>query len=193
MSISAVLLIIVVVIIILFIAVLLWIIGAKNKIMKEEQNVFTEYNNAKLVVDRRFKNLESTVNLMKSHNKAISEAYEKVIAMRNPNTGAESDTNATEYAQMDEMMKDIVKNINVTVERYPELGQLFDANQFSKTMAQHDRDVEMSKKLYNHEVEEFNTLIQKIPYNFFATGKNKHPYWEVKNSEEKDEFIPTFD
>lgn len=72
-----------IVVVLLIIWVAFWIIGAKNKIMKEEQNIFTEYSNAKLVVDRRFKNLEATVNLMKSHNKQISEAYAKVVEMRN--------------------------------------------------------------------------------------------------------------
>lgn len=93
---------------------------------------------------------------------------------------------------MDQMMQDIVKNVNVTVEKYPDLGQMFDANKFSVTMLKHDKDVEMAKKIYNQEVEQFNTLIQKIPYSFFAGGKEKHPYWEVKNFAEKDEFIPEF-
>lgn len=188
--------IVLIILIVLIIAIVFLVIGIKNKVVKEEQNVFTEYNNAKLVVERRFKNLEGTVNLMKSHNAAISQAYEKVVAMRNPNTtmgNSQSPTaEAGKYAQMDEMMKNIVKNINVTVERYPELGQMFDANKFSTVMAQHDRDVEMAKKLYNHEVEQFNTLIQTIPTSWIVKNKQLHPYWEVKNFDEKDEFIPKF-
>ncbi len=180
-------------IIIVLIIIVIMIISIKNRLVKEEQNIFAEYNNAKVVVDRRFKNLESTVNLMKSHNEAISKAYEKVIEKRNKaNAKGPNPDDAQAYAEIEQDMKNIVKEVNLTVERYPELGQMFDANKFQTVMTQHDRDVEMSKKLYNKEVEEFNILIKTIPYNFFASGKKEHPYWEVANSQEKDDFIPQF-
>lgn len=169
----------------------LWLISAKNRIMREEQNVFTEFNNVKVVVDRRFKNIESTVNLMKSHNSEISKAYERVIAMR---SGVQTSSNdVEEYAKLEQSLQSVAKSINVQVERYPELGKFFDVDKFQTTMAQHDRDVEMAKKLYNHEVEEFNTIIQTIPYNLVAGGKTMHKYWEIIDSEAKDEYIPSFE
>ncbi len=183
------------VIVVIIVGLILWVIGAKNKIVREEQNVLTEYNNAKVVVDRRFKNLGATINLMKSHNKSIAAAYKDVIAMRSgsPMQMKSGEIDPEGYAKMDNMMQDIVKNVNVTLERYPELGKMFDADKFAATMAQHDRDVEMAKKLYNHEVEEFNTLILTIPYSFVAGGKTKYNYWEITESESKDEYIPDFE
>lgn len=180
-----------IIIIVLIVVLVITIIGMMNRLMREEQNVFTELNNAKLVVDRRFKNIEATVNLMKSHNSEIAKAYERVTAMR---TGVNPDsTDAGEYANLEKELQSVAKSINVQVERYPELGKFFDVDKFQTTMAQHDRDVEMAKKLYNHEVEEYNTLIQTIPYTFFAAGRTKHRYWEVVESQAKDEYIPTFE
>lgn len=179
------------IIIVICLLIGLWIISAKNKIMREEQNIFTELNNAKLVVDRRFKNIQATVNLMKAHNSEIAKAYERITAMR---SGIDTKTtDASKYANLDNEMRELTKSINVQVERYPELGQFFDVNKFQTTMAQHDRDVEMAKKLYNHEVEQFNTLILTIPYSLVATGKNKHEYWEVIEAQTKDEYIPSFE
>lgn len=179
------------IIIIIIVGLVLWLISAKNRIMREEQNVFTEFNNVKVVVDRRFKNIEATVNMMKAHNSEISKAYERVVAMR---SGIQSSSNdVEEYAKLEQSLQSMAKSINVQVERYPELGQFFNVDKFQTTMAQHDRDVEMAKKLYNHEVEEFNTLIQTIPYTLVAGGKTVHKYWEVIDSETKDEFIPSFE
>ncbi|WOO87688.1 LemA family protein [Mollicutes bacterium LVI A0039] len=182
----------VILIIIAIVVVLgLWLISAKNRIMREEQNVFTELNNAKLVVDRRFKNIESTVNMMKAHNSEIAKAYERVVQMR---SGVAADsTDAEAYANFEQGLQSVAKGINIQVEQYPELGQFFSVDKFQTTMAQHDRDVELAKKLYNHEVEQFNTIIQTIPYNLVAGGKTLHKYWEVTDSEVKDEYIPSFE
>ena len=181
--------IVVVVIVVIVVFLGIWIISAKNRIMTEEQNVFTELNNAKLVVDRRFKNIEATANLMKSHNVQITSAYEKVVAMR---SGA-NQSNPEDYAAIDKELQNVAKSININVERYPELGKLFDVDKFQVSMAQHDRDVESAKKLYNHEVEQFNTLILTIPYSLVAKNKSQHVYWEVVDSQVKDDYIPTFD
>lgn len=183
----------VIIIVLIVIAVILglWIISAKNRMMREEQNVFTELNNAKLVVDRRFKNIEATVNMMKAHNSEIAKAYERIVGMR---AGVKPDSNDVEgYANLEKELQSVAKSINIQVEQYPELGQFFSVDKFQTTMAQHDRDVEMAKKLYNHEVEEFNTLILTIPYSLIAGGKTKHKYWEVTESETKDDYIPSFE
>lgn len=177
------------ILIILIILLVLWIISAKNKLMKEEQNVFTERHNAQLVVERRYKNIEATINMMKAHNREIEKAYERIVQLR---TNVNPD-NVSGYANLDKELQAVAKNINVQVERYPELGQFFDVNKFQTTMAQHDRDVELAKKLYNHEVEEYNTVIQTIPYTFVAGGRTKYEYWEVIDTDMKDDYIPKFD
>ncbi len=179
---------ILIVLLVIIIVVVLWVISAQNRLMREEQNVFTERNNVELVVDRRYKNIEATVNLMKAHNAEIAKAYERITAMR---SGVKPDS-VESYANLDKELQNVAKSINVQVERYPDLGQFFDVNKFQTTMAQHDRDVEMAKKLYNHEVEEYNTLILTIPYSLLAGGRTKHNYWEVIDAQTKDEYIPEF-
>lgn len=182
---------VILVIIAIIVLIILWIMHALNKMMREEQNVFTEFNNVKVVVDRRYKNIEGTINLMKAHNSEIAKAYERITAMRG---GINPDSSGVEeYAGLEKELQAVAKSINVQVERYPELGQFFDANQFQMSMSQHDRDVEMAKKLYNHEVEEYNMIIQTIPYSFLAGGRTKHKYWEISDSETKDEYVASFE
>ena len=160
-------------------------VNIKNRLVKEELQIKTAFSNAQLVVDRRFKNIQSTVNLMKEHNSELNDTLTKVTQMRTGNT-------PESYAKADSAMKQVVKQIEITVEKYPEIGDLFDSSAFMQLMAKHDRDVEMSKKLYNHEVEEFNTLILSIPYSFFAKGLKSYDLWEVQEALAKDETIIDF-
>lgn len=172
-----------VILIAILVAVVIAIIGMYNRIVAEERQVKTAESNAQVVIDRRFKSLQSIIEVMKKHNADLISGVEKIIAMR---------TNGT-LSEQEEIQNKAVREINLLVERYPELGQVYNSNEFSTQIYALDRDVEMAKKLYNQEVEEFNILINSIPYNLLKGSRRDFELWKTEDVGTKSEYTVTFE
>ena len=154
-----------------------------NSLVKLDNEVDNAFAQVQVAVKRRadlIPNLVETVKGYASHEEEtltkITEARSQVNNASNPGELAQADANLTEQ----------IRNLNVSVEAYPELK----ANQnFLDLQAQlegTENRISTERKRYNETVKEYNQTVRSFPMNLFAgiMGFDKKQYFEAAPSEQ---------
>ena len=154
------------IIIIAILAVLLfWGIGVQRKLVNQEELCKNAMSQIGVQQNSRWDALTALVELVKSYNEHEYNTLKDVISMRQPlgRNSTAAEVNAQENA-----INDAMRQINVAVERYPELK----ANEmFNKTMDSvnvYENQVRTARMVYNDSVTKYNKVIRQIPENIVA-------------------------
>ena len=154
-----------------------------NKLVKLDNEVDNAFAQVQVAVKRRadlIPNLVEAVEAYASHEEEtlaeITEARSQVNNASNPEELAQADANLTEQ----------IRNLNVSVEAYPELK----ANQnFLDLQAQlegTENRISTERRRYNETVKEYNQTVRSFPMNLFAgiMGFDKKQYFEAAPNEQ---------
>ncbi len=168
-----------VIIAIVLLCVLVFYINITNKLKIEEQQIKTSYSNAQATIERRYNTLITTVELFERHSELVGDTLRSVVAIRNPRSSLTEQT---------EQVQQIEQSLRVLFEQYPNIGKMFDMNEFTRRLQTIDKDVELARRTYNQEVEDYNTMIVIFPYNLFSKGCPQYEYWELKEIDTKERY-----
>ena len=103
--------------------------------------------------------------------------------MRNPGAKA----SLQEKAQFNEQMNEAAKQLNLVVERYPELkaDRMFDNLQNS--ISEVEENLQAARSNFNSNVKDFNQAILQFPASLVAGSKyTKKEYFEAETSKKQD-------
>ena len=116
--------IVAVVILLIIIGIVGWYISTRNRFIRLEQNVESSESRIDVYLTKRFDLLTKMLDTTKGYMKHEKETLIDVIEMRNPGAKA----SLQEKAQFNEQMNEAAKQLNLVVERYPELkaDRMFD-------------------------------------------------------------------
>ena len=149
------------IIIIAILAVLLfWGIGFQRKLVNQEELCKNAMSQIGVQQNSRWDALTALVELVKSYNEHEYNTLKDVISMRQPlgRNSTAAEVNAQENA-----INDAMRQINVAVERYPELKANENYAKAMDSVNLYENQVRMSRMVYNDTVTKYNKIVRQFP------------------------------
>ena len=110
-----------IVVVIIVIGVICWWISTSNKFKKMKVKIDESASGIDIALTKRFDKLTKQLNVVKGYAKYEKEAFVEVTAMRTGTTTNSSADDIKRMAEANAQMDQLAKQINLQVEKYPEL------------------------------------------------------------------------
>ena len=157
-----------VVVVLLIVSIIAWWIKKMNYFRTQQVKIKEAASGIDVALTKRFDLLTKQLDICKGYAKHENETLVDVTKMRSNYHEGPGDVKAMNdfNAQMDQ----ISKNINIVIERYPELK----ADKMFVSLSNSCQDIEehlqASRRLYNADVSEYNQAIVSFPGSIVANS-----------------------
>lgn len=171
------------VILLLVLGVVGWFISTRNRFVRMEQDVENSESRIDVYLTKRFDLLTKMFDTTKGYMKYEQETLSSVIAMRNPGVNA----SLKEKANFNEQLSTAARELNMVVERYPELKADKVFNNLQQAQFEVEENLQAARSNYNSNVASFNKAILQFPASIVAGSRfAKKEYFEAEESKKQD-------
>lgn len=169
----------------LAVALLLWIAGAYNGLVRLRNQLENAWAQIDVQLKRRHDLIPNLVETVKGYAKHERETFERVTQARNMAINAKS---VGERAEAENVLTGALKSLFAVAEAYPELKANQNFLQLQEELASTENKVAFSRQFYNDSVMTYNTRIEIFPTNLIATMFNfgRREFFEVKAEAERE-------
>jgi LemA protein len=168
---------IVVVVAIIVIAVLYYI-GKRNGIIASRNRVDESWSGIDVQLKRRHDLVPNLVETVKGYAEHESGVFQKTTEARAEaiKAGSVGDT-----AKAESKLSGALTELRAVAENYPTLRATENFQQLSRNLSELEDEIQASRRIYNSNVQAYNTDIQQFPGSIIASqgGFTKREYFEV--------------
>lgn len=133
---------------------------------------------------------------LKEHTDFESDLQTKITKLRQGIDSLRDDEIDTQkYREITQVSKELMGSINVAVENYPNLKASESFAKYMHEITNQEDNVGAALRIFNQNVEEFNSLLQRIPTNLINSWFNKKAIIEVfsdQTAESSFDYKPNF-
>ncbi|HCJ67537.1 MAG TPA: LemA family protein [Elusimicrobia bacterium] len=161
------------------ILVVLLLVGMYNGLVKRDVAVTTAWSQVENVLQRRADLIPNLVSSVKGYVKHEKEVLKNLADARTQYSAAKTTDEKIKAAGQ---MGDALSRLLVIVENYPNLKANETFNRLMDELAGTENRIAVERKRYNEAVQDLNTTIRRIPYNFIASvfGFKAKPFFEAE-------------
>ena len=153
-----------VVVVILIIALVSWVIGVYNKLVKARNKVKTQWAQIDVQVKRRFDLIPNLVETVKGYAKHESEILTQFADARKMYASAKDNNSASEMAKADaNLSKALSIFVNAVAEQYPQLKADTHFVSLQKELSETEDKIAYQRQFYNDVVMSYNNLREVFP------------------------------
>jgi LemA protein len=163
----------------------LYAVGIYNKLVKLKNLVAEAWSGIDVQLKKRYDLIPNLVETVKGYAAHEKETFESVTRAR----AAAQQANTVEGQQAAEKnLSGALMNLIAVAERYPELKANTNFLDLQSKLSEVEGDIEKSRRYYNGNVREQNTLIESFPSNIIANafGFVKSAFFELDNPAHKE-------
>ncbi len=173
------------VIVALLLLVLFYAIGIYNKLVKLKNLVAEAWSGIDVQLKKRYDLIPNLVETVKGYAAHEKETFENVTKAR---AAAQQATTVEGHQVAENKLNGALMNLIAVAERYPELKANTNFLELQSTLAVVEGDIEKSRRYYNGNVRQQNTLIESFPSNLIANafGFIKSAFFELDNPTHKE-------
>ena len=173
-----------IIILIIIIALIFYIITIYNRFQQLKNGAEATLNQVKVALKKRLDLINQLVETVKSYANFEKSTLEQITAMRSAVGKANT---ASELSQIDKLSKNLLGNINVVVENYPDLKTNTVVKDLTQSIQSVEEEIARQRYTYNNIVQEYNTMVDTIPSNIVANlfGFRKLDYLEIEEEVER--------
>ena len=146
--------------VVVVLALIIWAISTYNKIVSLRVQSDDGFSTIDVYLKKRYDLIPNLVETVKGYAKHESETLEKVIAARNQLASAST---TDEKVAADGAMTQAVRELNMVVERYPELKANTNFLDLQGQLKSVESELAQARKYYNATVRVYNVKIQSFP------------------------------
>jgi LemA protein len=182
--------VLIVVVAILAIAVFYYI-GKRNSIIASRNRVDESWSGIDVQLKRRHDLVPNLVETVKGYAEHESEVFEKATKAR---AEAMSAQGVGETAQAEQKLTGALTDLRAVAENYPTLRATENFQQLSRQLSQLEDEIQASRRIYNSNVQSYNTSIQQFPGSIIANqgGFTKREYFEIEDASEREPVSVSF-
>lgn len=167
-------------VVIVFIVVLIGglFIAPYNNMISLEENVTTKEANIQSSLQSRLDKINELMPSVQGSMDHESEVYQEITALRSGIQGVsideegnmtiDSNASASELEQADQASSQLLDDIRIAIEAYPDLGSTQLMSDFMTSVEGIENRLSVAREEYNEAVQEYNTTIRKFPNNLIA-------------------------
>ena len=172
------------ILLVIVVAIVLWIIGAYNKLVSLKNQVVNGWKQIDVQLKRRHDLIPNLVNTVKGAMDFERSTLEAVIAARNK---AVSATGVAQVAKAEGELSQALGRFFALSENYPQLKATENVKQLQEELTSTENKIGFARQLYNDVATEFNTKQMQFPTNLVAGLAKAEPaeLWEIEDAGER--------
>jgi LemA protein len=174
-----------VIILVLLALVALYAVGIYNRLVKLKNLVAEAWSGIDVQLKKRYDLIPNLVETVKGYAAHEKETFENVTKAR---TAAQQATTVEGQQAAENKLNGALMNLIAVAERYPDLKANTNFLELQNMLGVVEGDIEKSRRYYNGNVREQNTLIESFPSNLIASafGFIKSAFFELDNPAHKE-------
>ncbi|HSD24759.1 MAG TPA: LemA family protein [Solirubrobacterales bacterium] len=177
------------VIVIIIIALLLLIgliyVLVRNSLVSLNQRVGEAWSGIDVQLKRRHDLVPNLVETVKGYASHESETFEKVTQAR---AAAMQASGPAEASQAEGQLTAALGGLRVVAEQYPQLRATENFQQLQRQLSELEDEIQASRRIYNSNVQQFNTRIQQFPSSVVANRMHytEKEYFAIEEPTERE-------
>ena len=184
--------IVVIVIVVLVVLLALYYVGKRNSIIASRNRVDESWSGIDVQLKRRHDLVPNLVETVKGYAAHESQTFEKVTAAR---AEAMSAQGVGDSAKAEEKLTGALTDLRAVAENYPQLKATENFQQLSRNLSQLEDEIQAARRIYNSNVQSYNTSIQQFPGSIIAnqSGFTAREYFEIEDAGDRQPVAVSFD
>jgi len=184
--------IVIIVVVVLILLAVFYYIAKRNGIIAARNRVDESWSGIDVQLKRRHDlvpNLVETVKGYATHEQAV---FEKVTQARAESMSAQS---VQDTATAETKLTGALTDLRAVAEQYPNLKATENFQQLSRNLSELEDEIQASRRIYNSNVQAYNTDIQQFPGSIIANqgGFTARQYFEIEDKSEREPVAVSFD
>ena len=161
------------------------IIGSRNRVDEAWSGIDVQLKRRHDLVP----NLVETVKGYASHEQAVFEKTSKARA------DAMSARGVGETAKAEQQLTGALTDLRAVAENYPQLRATENFQQLSRNLSELEDEIQASRRIYNSNVQNYNTKIQVFPNSVIANqgGFTPREFFEIEDAGDREPVAVSFD
>ena len=170
------------VIVLAIVAVLvIWFIGAQNKLVNLEENVKLEFSQVETTLQRRSDLIPNLVETVKGYAKHEEEVFTQIADARAKLAGSIKTGDVEDINEASNQLDSALSRLLVITENYPELKANEQFVALTDELAGTENRIAIARQNYNETVSKYNKAIKMFPTSIVAnmSGYESANYFEA--------------
>jgi LemA protein len=175
---------IIVVVAIIVIAVLYYI-GKRNSLIGARNRVDESWSGIDIQLKRRHDLVPNLVETVKGYAAHESQVFEKATKARAEAMSAHS---VGDTAKAEQNLTGALTDLRAVAENYPTLRATENFQQLSRSLSELEDEIQASRRIYNSNVQAYNTDIQQFPASIIAKqgGFEEREFFEIEDPAQRE-------
>ena len=170
----------------------LYFIAKRNSIIASRNRVDESWSGIDVQLKRRHDLVPNLVETVKGYAEHEKQVFEKVTAAR---AEAMSAQGVGDTAKAEEKLTGALTDLRAVAENYPNLRATENFQQLSRNLSQLEDEIQASRRIYNSNVQSYNTDIEQFPGSIVANQGNftKREFFEIEDPGDREPVAVSFD
>ena len=174
-------------------AMALWGVRVYNNLVSKQETVEQAVGDVQAAYQKRADQIPNVAATAKQYSDYEGEAFKNIVEARAKATSTTLDLSNIDEQQLanyqkvqDELMKTMRSNLNVIVERYPDLKANTLYLNLQDNIESCENQIANARKVFNEKAKEYNQCLRRFPNNLIAGMFNfdKMPYFQASEGAE---------
>jgi LemA protein len=176
----------------IIIAIVAIIVIAVLYIIAQRNRVDESWSGIDVQLKRRHDLVPNLVETVKGYAAHESQVFEKVTAAR---AEAMSAQDVGDTAKAEQKLTGALTDLRAVAENYPQLRATENFQQLSRNLSELEDEIQASRRIYNSNVQTYNTAIQQFPGSIIANqgGFEPREFFEIEDASEREPVSVSFD
>ena len=160
--------------------VIILMIVLYNNMLKKKNRVKTAFSGLDTMLKKRYDLMPNLVAMVQKYVAHESDILTRITKLR---ARAQSAKNIDESVKINKELDDAIKQLNISVEGYPDLKSSQNYLQLQAALNDVEEQISAARRTYNANVETYNTYIGMVPLNIVALIFGFKPYEQFTATE----------
>ena len=163
----------------------------RNSIIGSRNRVDEAWSGIDVQLKRRHDLVPNLVETVKGYAQHERETFEKVTKAR---AAAMQAQGPAEASQAEGLLSQALGGLRVVAEQYPELRATENFQQLSRNLSELEDEIQASRRIYNSNVQAYNTKIQIFPNSVIAGtgGFTAREFFEIEDAADREPVSVSF-
>jgi LemA protein len=184
--------IVVIVVVVLILLAVFYYIAKRNSIIASRNRVDESWSGIDVQLKRRHDLVPNLVETVKGYASHESEVFEKATKARAEAMSAHS---VKDTSKAESNLSGALTDLRAVAENYPTLRATENFQQLSRNLAELEDEIQASRRIYNSNVQSYNTDIQQFPGSIIANQGDftARQYFELEDKGDREPVAVSFD
>ena len=157
----------------------------RNSMIGSRNRVDESWSGIDVQLKRRHDLVPNLVETVKGYATHERETFEKVTQAR---AAAMQATGPAQSSQAEGLLNAALTDLRAVAEQYPDLRATENFQQLSRNLSELEDEIQASRRIYNSNVQSYNTKIQIFPNSIVAStgGFSEREFFEITNEAERE-------